>query len=102
MPDRRVVQPFKADLHCHSCVSDGVMKPAELAARAQQQLAAGQDPAVVVEQLAHALTNRLLHVPTAVLRDAAARGNLELLRAFEPLLPPATPDDDDDAADPAP
>ena len=75
---------------------------AELAARAQQQLAAGQDPAVVVEQLAHALTNRLLHVPTAVLRDAAARANLELLRAFEPLLPPATPDDDDDAADPAP
>ena len=56
----------------------------------------------MVEQLAHALTNRLLHVPTAVLRDAAARANLELLRAFEPLLPPATPDDDDDAADPAP
>ena len=25
---------LKADLHCHSCISDGVLKPAELAARA--------------------------------------------------------------------
>jgi glutamyl-tRNA reductase len=73
---------------------------AELVARARQQLALGQDPTAVVDQLAHALTNRLLHVPTAAMRDAAARGNLDLLRAFEPLLPPATPDDD--AADPAP
>ena len=73
---------------------------AELVARARQQLATGQDPATVVDQLAHALTNRLLHVPTAAMRDAAARGNLELLRAFEPLLPASTPDDD--AADPAP
>src|SRR5690606_3330320 len=73
---------------------------AELVARARQQLATGQDPATVVDQLAHALTNRLLHVPTAAMRDAAARGNLELLRAFEPLLPPAT--QNDDAADPAP
>ena len=73
---------------------------AELLARARQQLAAGQDPAAVVDQLAHALSNRLLHIPTAVMREAAARGNLDLLRAFEPLLPPATTDAD--AADPAP
>ncbi|MGJ4730933.1 glutamyl-tRNA reductase [Luteimonas sp. SDU101] len=73
---------------------------AELVARARQQLASGQDAGAVVDQLAHALTNRLLHVPTAVLRDAAARGNLDLLRSFEPLLPASTPDDD--AADPAP
>jgi len=72
---------------------------AELLARARQQLASGQDPAAVVEQLAHALTNRLLHVPTAAMRDAAARGNTEVLRAFEPLLPPIAADD---AADPAP
>lgn len=73
---------------------------AELAARARQQLALGHDPAAVVEQLAHSLTNRLLHVPTAALRDAAAQGNLDLLRAFEPLLPPLQ--NRDDAADPAP
>ena len=73
---------------------------AELVARARQQLATGQDPQAVVEQLAHALSNRLLHVPTAVLREAAAQGNTELLGAFEPLLPPLNRDDD--AADPAP
>ena len=73
---------------------------AELVARARQQLAIGQDPQAVVEQLAHALSNRLLHVPTAVLREAAAQGNTELLGAFEPLLPPLNRDDD--AADPAP
>jgi len=73
---------------------------AELAARARQQLALGHDPAAVVEQLAHSLTNRLLHVPTAALRDAAAQGNLDLLRAFEPLLPLLQ--NRDDAADPAP
>jgi len=73
---------------------------AELVARARQQIAAGQDPTAVIDQLAHTLTNRLLHVPTAAMRDAAARGNLELLRAFEPLLPPVAADDD--AADAAP
>ena len=73
---------------------------AELVARARQQLSSGQDPQSVVEQLAHALGNRLLHVPTAVLREAAARGNTEVLGAFEPLLPPLSTDDD--AADPAP
>ncbi|MGY1409972.1 glutamyl-tRNA reductase [Luteimonas sp. A611] len=72
----------------------------ELVARARQQIAAGQDPGAVIDQLAHTLTNRLLHVPTAAMRDAAARGNLDLLRAFEPLLPPVPRDDD--AADPAP
>ena len=29
-----VLQSLNADLHCHSCISDGVLKPAELAARA--------------------------------------------------------------------
>ncbi len=75
----------------------------ELVARARNQIALGHDPTAVIDQLAHALTNRLLHVPTAAMRDAAARGNLDLLSAFEPLLPPIPTDDaDDDAADPAP
>ena len=73
---------------------------AELVERARQQIALGHDPTAVIDQLAHALTNRLLHVPTAAMRTAAARGNLDLLQAFEPLLPPLPTDDD--AADPAP
>ena len=73
---------------------------AELLAKARQQLASGQDPANVVEQMAHALTNRLLHAPTAAIRDALGSGNLDFLRSFDELLPPAQRDDD--AADPAP
>ena len=73
---------------------------AELLAKAKQQLASGQDPASVVEQMAHALTNRLLHAPTAAMRDALGNGNLDFLRSFDELLPPAPRDDD--AADPAP
>ena len=59
--------------------------------RARRQLAAGHDPAAVVEQLAHVLTNRLLHGPTSALRDAAASGDTELARAVERLYPPGRP-----------
>ena len=86
----------------------------EALARARQQLAAGQSAEATLEHLAHALTNRLLHAPTAALREAAASGDDDLLRAVERWLPadPATADapsragtgahDDDDAALPAP
>ena len=73
---------------------------AELLARARQQLAGGQDPHVVMDQLAHALTNRLLHAPTAAMREAVASGNLDFLRSFDELLPPEPRESD--AADPAP
>ena len=54
--------------------------------RARRQLAAGHAPGAVLEQLAHALTNRLLHAPTAALREAAADGDAELARAAERLF----------------
>jgi glutamyl-tRNA reductase len=60
---------------------------AELLAKAKQQLAAGQRPEAVLESLAHGLTNRLLHAPTAALRDAAVAGDTELIRAVTRLLP---------------
>ncbi|GAB3731514.1 glutamyl-tRNA reductase [Luteimonas pelagia] len=56
-------------------------------ARARQQLAAGRDPAEVLDQFARLLTNRLLHAPTTALRDAALRGDGELARAAERLFP---------------
>jgi len=79
----------------------------EVLARARQQLAAGQSPEAVLELLAHTLTNRLLHVPTAALRDAALRGDDTLADSLDALLPPGpapqTPDlRTPDAADPAP
>ena len=39
-----------------------------------------------MEQLAHALTNRLLHAPTAALREAAADGDESVARAAERLF----------------
>ncbi|UNK49140.1 glutamyl-tRNA reductase [Lysobacter sp. S4-A87] len=64
---------------------------ADVLARAQQQLAAGQDPQEVLNFLAHTLTNRLLHAPTVALREAALSGNVELARAAEKLFPESEP-----------
>ena len=52
-----------------------------LLAEARRQLAAGQPPDGVVEQLAAALTNRLLHAPSAALREAAENGDTSLAEA---------------------
>ncbi|HEY0334389.1 MAG TPA: glutamyl-tRNA reductase [Stenotrophomonas sp.] len=59
----------------------------ELLAKARQQLANGRAADEVLEQLAHGLTNRLLHPPTAALREAALSGDAELARAAERLFP---------------
>ena len=57
-----------------------------LLARAKEQLAAGRDPQAVLEQLAHGLTNKLLHAPTASLRRAAHEGDAQLLNAAARLF----------------
>lgn len=56
--------------------------------KAQQQLTAGQPPAQVLEALAHALTNQLLHAPSVALREAAMAGDVETIRSAERLFPP--------------
>jgi glutamyl-tRNA reductase len=55
-------------------------------AKARQLLAAGRPPEQALEFLAHTLTNKLLHAPSANLRAAAQRGDVELLRAAEQLF----------------
>lgn len=83
----------------------------ELLAKARQQLTNGKPADEVLEQLAHALTNRLLHPPTAALRDAALNNDLDLTSAADRLFPEkpgyrhppvATPIVRTDDADPAP
>jgi glutamyl-tRNA reductase len=64
----------------------GESAKADVLAKAQQQLAAGQDPEQVLNFLAHTLTNRLLHAPTIALREAALTGNAELARAADKLF----------------
>jgi glutamyl-tRNA reductase len=58
----------------------------ELLAKAQQHLQQGTLPTEVLQQLASALTNRLLHAPTVVLKDAGIDGRDDLLRAAAELF----------------
>ena len=76
----------------------------EILAKARQQLANGRDAEEVLDFLAHTLTNRLLHPPTAALREAALSGDAELARAADKLFPTQAPyshTKKDDDADPA-
>jgi glutamyl-tRNA reductase len=65
--------------------SHGLQTRDALLEQARSQLANGQDPHSVLNMLAHQLTNKLLHAPSAALRQAALRGDAELLRAAEKL-----------------
>jgi glutamyl-tRNA reductase len=58
--------------------------------QARRLLATGRDPQEVIEFLAGTLTNRLLHAPSQRLRDAAERGDSELIRSALDLF--AAPD----------
>jgi glutamyl-tRNA reductase len=53
----------------------------QVLAKARQMLAAGRDPQLVLEFLAHTLTNKLIHQPSVQIRQAAETGNVELLQA---------------------
>ena len=59
---------------------------ADVLAKAQRRLAAGESPEAVLEFLSHTLTNRLLHRPTVGLRSAAALGDSEFLEMASRLL----------------
>ncbi|HVF34134.1 MAG TPA: glutamyl-tRNA reductase [Candidatus Saccharimonadia bacterium] len=63
-------------------------------ARAREALAAGRPVDEVLQHLAHALTNKLLHGPTANLRAAALRGDHDVVRAAERLFAPGDADED--------
>jgi glutamyl-tRNA reductase len=71
-------------------------------ARANELLAQGRSPQQAMEFLAHTLTNKLLHAPSANLRAAALRGDHELLHAATRLFDTggAANPSDKDADDP--
>jgi glutamyl-tRNA reductase len=56
--------------------------------QARRMLAAGRDPQEVIDFLAATLTNRLLHGPSQRLREAAERGESEVLEAARSLWVP--------------
>ena len=66
--------------------ANGVSARDELLSKAQTELARGEDATLVLERLAHQLTNKLLHGPSTALRQAALDGDADLLRAAERLF----------------
>jgi len=52
----------------------------------QRQLKAGTAPEEVLEQFANTFTNKLMHGPTAQLREAAEEGNHDLIDAAAQLF----------------
>jgi glutamyl-tRNA reductase len=54
--------------------------------QAQRLLASGREPKEVLEFLASTLTNRLTHLPSQRLRDAAEQGDAELIKAAVELF----------------
>lgn len=56
-----------------------------------KQLQGGQDPEIVLQQLAHTLSNKVMHAPTARMREAAEIGNHHVIDAARTLLD-LTPD----------
>jgi glutamyl-tRNA reductase len=58
--------------------------------RARRMLAKGEDPAKVIEQLAHGLTNKFLHHPLAALNRTKGAEREALHNAMEKLFPSAT------------
>ncbi|CDI03594.1 glutamyl tRNA reductase [Candidatus Competibacter denitrificans Run_A_D11] len=57
----------------------------EALARALGQLERGKNPAEVLRMLADGLTNKLIHTPCAGLREAAARGDADMLDSIKRL-----------------
>ncbi len=54
--------------------------------KAQQMLASGKDPQQALEFLANTLTNKLTHMPSVRIREAAENGDHELLGAAQILF----------------
>jgi glutamyl-tRNA reductase len=58
----------------------------EVLAKSRQQLAQGKEPGDVLAYMAHTLTNKLIHTPSANLRQAGYEGKRELVEAARQLL----------------
>ena len=58
----------------------------EVLAKSRQQLAQGKEPGDVLAYLAHTLTNKLIHTPSANLRQAGYEGKQDLVEAARQLL----------------
>jgi glutamyl-tRNA reductase len=67
------------------------LRDAELV-KAQRLLESGADASQVLQQFARNLTNKLIHTPTATLKDASANGRTELIQVAQELFDLSTDD----------
>jgi len=58
----------------------------ELTERALRRLRSGQEPEAVLQQLASTLTNKILHLPSKRLREAAEEQDYEVLKAADRIF----------------
>ena len=58
----------------------------EVLEKARQQLSKGRDHEEVLQYLAHTLTNKLIHSPSASLKQAGSQGRSELIKAAKELF----------------
>ncbi|MCW8873779.1 MAG: glutamyl-tRNA reductase [Xanthomonadales bacterium] len=58
----------------------------EVTNRALRRLEAGQEPAEVLQQMANTLTNKILHLPSKRLREAAEDRDYEVLKAADRIF----------------
>jgi glutamyl-tRNA reductase len=58
----------------------------DLTERALKRLQAGQEPAEVLQQMANTLTNKILHLPSKRLREAAEERDYEVLKAADRIF----------------
>ena len=82
---------------------DGEATRDAVLARAGALLAQGKTPQQALEYLAYTLTNKLLHAPSAGLRQAALQGDRDVLHAAARLFradAPTSPNETDDAQHP--
>ena len=70
----------------HSFRSQAEKERDAILERALNQLGNGKDTEEVLQFLAHTLTNRLLHTPSAQMREASTSGQTELLEAANKLF----------------
>ena len=54
--------------------------------RAQRALERGEDPQEILAQLARAITNKLIHAPTAGLKQASVDGRQDIINSGRKLL----------------
>lgn len=84
----RWLNSARASVYLQNLHKHAQMNTDELLTKALRRMRAGKDPEQVVTQLANQLSNRILHLPSTRLRQAAEEQDDELLRAANRLFEP--------------